>query len=155
MIAAIQTRYKGYHFRSRLGARWAVLFDSLRLTWAYEPEGYILCDGSSYLPDFILPKILTTIEGKLIDCFVEVKPSNCASADWAKPRIFGHSFAPIILACGTPELEVKYEVVAPSGFQCVTFGEDKFWRPARNSFVDAAFGAARSARFEHGQSGAT
>lgn len=50
----IQTRYKGYHFRSRLEARWAVFMDALGLTWEYEPQGFDL-DGVWYLPDFWLP----------------------------------------------------------------------------------------------------
>jgi hypothetical protein len=53
----IPTRYKGYHFRSRLEARWAVFFDQLGLDWEYEPQGYVL-DGTPYLPDFklVLPR---------------------------------------------------------------------------------------------------
>lgn len=39
-IKAIQTRYKGYNFRSRLEARWAVFFDALGIKWEYEPEGF-------------------------------------------------------------------------------------------------------------------
>lgn len=35
-IKPIQTRYKGYHFRSRLEARWAVFFDALGIAWKYE-----------------------------------------------------------------------------------------------------------------------
>lgn len=62
-IKPIQTRYKGYHFRSRLEARWAVFFDALGLNWEYEPEGYQTSEGW-YLPDFYLPKF---------DCFVEIK----------------------------------------------------------------------------------
>lgn len=38
-MQAIQTRYKGYHFRSRLEARWAVFFDTLGILWEYEKEG--------------------------------------------------------------------------------------------------------------------
>lgn len=53
----IQTRYKGYHFRSRLEARWAVFFDSLDIPWEYEPEGYDLGAAGLYLPDFYLPTI--------------------------------------------------------------------------------------------------
>ena len=52
MIKAIQTRYKGYHFRSRLEARWAVFFDALGLEWEYEPEGFDLGEAGWYLPDF-------------------------------------------------------------------------------------------------------
>ncbi len=51
-IKAIQTQYKGYHFRSRLEAHWAVFFDALGLEWQYEPEGFDLGDGVYYLPDF-------------------------------------------------------------------------------------------------------
>jgi hypothetical protein len=59
-IAAIETRYKGYRFRSRLEARWAVFFDALGLEWRYEPEGFKK-EGFSggplcYLPDFLIVK---------------------------------------------------------------------------------------------------
>jgi hypothetical protein len=39
-INAIETHYKGYRFRSRLEARWAVFFDALGYEWQYEPEGF-------------------------------------------------------------------------------------------------------------------
>jgi hypothetical protein len=51
MIKAIDTRYKGYLFRSRLEARWAVFFDQMGWSWDYEPEGFEL-GGTQYLPDF-------------------------------------------------------------------------------------------------------
>lgn len=53
-IKAIQTEYKGYLFRSRLEARWAVFFDACNLKWEYEPEGFELPNGQLYLPDFLL-----------------------------------------------------------------------------------------------------
>jgi hypothetical protein len=53
-MKAIETKYKGYRFRSRLEARWAVFFDALGLEWEYEPEGFDL-DGDWYLPDFWVP----------------------------------------------------------------------------------------------------
>lgn len=52
-LKAIETAYKGYRFRSRLEARWAVFFDALGLRWEYEPEGYELPSGR-YLPDFFV-----------------------------------------------------------------------------------------------------
>jgi hypothetical protein len=52
----IQTKYKGYHFRSRTEARWAVFFDKLGVKYEYEPEGFELPDGTWYLPDFYLPE---------------------------------------------------------------------------------------------------
>lgn len=46
-MTPIETRYKGYRFRSRLEARWAVFFDVLGVRWEYEPEGYDLTDIAS------------------------------------------------------------------------------------------------------------
>lgn len=51
-IKPIETHYKGYRFRSRLEARWAVFFETLGCKWIYEKEGYQLADGINYLPDF-------------------------------------------------------------------------------------------------------
>lgn len=52
MLKAIETHYKGYRFRSRLEACWAVFFDALGVKWQYEPEGFHLSNGEWYLPDF-------------------------------------------------------------------------------------------------------
>lgn len=51
-IKPIETLYKGYRFRSRLEARWAVFLDTLGVKWEYEPEGFELPSGRRYLPDF-------------------------------------------------------------------------------------------------------
>ena len=58
-IKAIETRYAGCRFRSRLEARWAVFFDTLGITWEYEPQGYELggvgdWPARRYLPDFLI-----------------------------------------------------------------------------------------------------
>lgn len=75
-IKAIQTRYAGCHFRSRLEARWAVFFDTLGIQWEYEPQGFELewrlsagwgCEDSEpikYLPDFWLPELGLWVEVK-------------------------------------------------------------------------------------------
>lgn len=67
-IKPIETRYKGYRFRSRLEARWAVFFDTLGIEWQYEPEGYekegIEGNVLRYLPDFFFPKSNTYAEVK-------------------------------------------------------------------------------------------
>jgi len=54
MIKAIETEYKGYRFRSRLEARWAIFFEYLGIKFEYEPEGFELTSGR-YLPDFFIP----------------------------------------------------------------------------------------------------
>lgn len=66
-IKAIETKYKGYRFRSRLEARWAVFFDAAGIEWKYEQEGFEAEDGTRYLPDFYLPRF---------DTYVEVKPND-------------------------------------------------------------------------------
>lgn len=63
MSSAIETPYKGYRFRSRLEARWAVFYDNLDLEWEYEKEGFKL-KGQLYLPDFFIPRL---------DCWIEIK----------------------------------------------------------------------------------
>lgn len=62
-IRPIETHYKGYRFRSRLEARWAVFFDALGIRWEYEPQGYDV-GGRRYLPDFYLPDSKTIVEIK-------------------------------------------------------------------------------------------
>ena len=65
-IKAIDTEYNGMLFRSRLEARWAVFFDTARIKYEYEPEGFEY-HGYRYLPDFFLPEL---------DTYVEVKPDR-------------------------------------------------------------------------------
>ena len=69
-MKVIQTEYKGYLFRSRLEARWAVFFDACGVDWEYEPEGYDLGNGLRYLPDFLLHGVEGRVTG---DLYVEVK----------------------------------------------------------------------------------
>jgi hypothetical protein len=76
-IKAIETQYKGYRFRSRLEARWAVFFDTLGLEWEYEKEGYETILGR-YLPDFYFPKL---------DCFAEVKPGFFTDEQYRKCKV--------------------------------------------------------------------
>lgn len=57
-IKAIETEYKGYRFRSRLEARWAIFFDACNMEWEYEPEGFYFEDGVQYLPDFLVHDVI-------------------------------------------------------------------------------------------------
>jgi hypothetical protein len=49
----IETRFRGYHFRSRLEARWFVFFNAIGVRAEYEPQGFALQSGR-YLPDFFV-----------------------------------------------------------------------------------------------------
>lgn len=75
MIHAIETEYKGYRFRSRLEARWAVFFDAIKLEWDYEVEGFKLSNGERYLPDFWFQSL---------GCFGEVKPKQFKEKEYKK-----------------------------------------------------------------------
>lgn len=77
-IKAIETIYRGYRFRSRLEARWAVFFDAVGLRFEYEKEGFILDDGTKYLPDFWLPSLKLWVEIKNELTLIErTVPEDC------------------------------------------------------------------------------
>jgi hypothetical protein len=84
-VRPIETHYKGYRFRSRLEARWAVFFDALGLAWEYEPEGFELGDGLRYLPDFRVRYPECDNNGKVFQWF-EVKGDlrGVTSNEWLK-----------------------------------------------------------------------
>lgn len=91
---AITTRYKGYRFRSRLEARWAVFFDHLGIRWEYEPEGFELGNGLRYLPDFWLPDW---------GIWVEVKPGKPDDPSREKAlRLVAQHGAPLLIVSGLP-----------------------------------------------------
>lgn len=170
----IQTAYKGYRFRSRLEARWAVYFDFLNLPWEYEKEGYNLGEGLGYyLPDFWLP---------LVNMWAEVKPEALSVMEKAKcKRLAAATGHPCLMLIGTPEPKPYWAVTGsldipamnalsePSelDFAISNFkgypeamhrfyvltdmkGNDEDWWEMFPDTVDASV-AARSARFEFGE----
>lgn len=74
-IKPIQTYYDGHWFRSRLEARWAVVFKALGVPYEYEPEGFDLGDGLAYLPDFRVKCYgkRGDYESEPFDLYIEVK----------------------------------------------------------------------------------
>lgn len=63
-MKAIETSYKGYRFRSRTEARWAIFFDAVGISYQYEPEGFDLGKHGCYLPDFRIPSVNAWVEIK-------------------------------------------------------------------------------------------
>lgn len=63
-LKAVETKYDGYHFRSRIEARWAVFFRTAQVAYEYEKEGYDLEGLGWYLPDFWLPGDRAWVEVK-------------------------------------------------------------------------------------------
>lgn len=167
-VKAIETRYGGYRFRSRLEARWAVFFDALGIKWEYETEGYVLPNGEHYLPDFWLPEW---------GCFAEVKPRLFTNEEYIKAALLPES---CILLDGMPGVRLYHWTLEYGSAQAIDMGlyayrhhdccnwgvdlyvsslEGHVWITADDDlpFDDGAFTAAvtaaRSARFEHGENG--
>ncbi len=88
MIKAIETSYKGYRFRSRLEARWAVAFDAMGIKWEYENQSFWVAPFVGYMPDFWLPKTKT---------WVEVK-GDLETVDW-------NNLAHAVMSNGLPEIK--------------------------------------------------
>lgn len=173
---AIETRFRGHRFRSRLEARWAVFFDALAIRWVYEIEGFDL-DGTWYLPDFWLPDL---------GWWAEVKPALAFAdrrlKDEATRRIVllaGRTQRPaVLLEGGFDPIEIDagggYSIGAPDGksaawdmgcqwAECLSCGDvgiadgglRTFLRCGHHAlgttdFLAAAYGAAGEARFEKG-----
>lgn len=105
-MKAIETIYKGYYFRSRLEARWAVFFDALELPFGYEPEGFDI-GGLRYLPDFRMSLkvyVLNSDQHLYIDSytlFFECKPSGIFlnERDRLKIGSFAKAYNYGIVAC--------------------------------------------------------
>ena len=175
-IKAIETRYKGYRFRSRLEARWAVFFDALGIRWEYEKEGYDLGAAGWYLPDFWLPDQRY---------WFEVKPSDLRPLPDAINKAFALAVATkrhVFVAPGMPELGALYWFRPDEAFQhnseyftgmswchndslgykigAVGMSCDD-WDQAsgfsefttEHPSIIGAYTAARAARFEHGEEG--
>ena len=98
-MKVIETEYKGYRFRSRLEARWAVFFDACGVRWEYEPEGYELNNGQQYLPDFLLHDVEGRVDG---DLHVEVK-GKMTKTDAAKINQFSEGKHPLLVVPGIPD----------------------------------------------------
>jgi hypothetical protein len=107
-MKAIETKWKGYSFRSRLEARWAVFFDTLGLEWDYESEGFHLPGGYRYLPGFKVK-----YPGSGWEWF-ECKPDLTLIPDteWPKLAAFSAQMPQgLVLLDGPPSLRTYLRVV--------------------------------------------
>jgi hypothetical protein len=92
IIKAIETTYKGFRFRSRLEARWAVFFDGIGAKWEFEREG-VEVNGVKYLPDFYFPESCN---------YLETKHGETDFGDLAKPYEFARFGGAVIVLAGQP-----------------------------------------------------
>jgi hypothetical protein len=174
MIKALETHYKGYRFRSRLEARWAIYFDTIGLKWEYEKEGYNLGSAGTYLPDFWLSQV---------NMWAEVKPQEFNQEENEKAKALANSTRfPVLRLIGMPDFRVYWAwLPQPPKFgdmdemdyivsmyhhypttehrfyantEFFGLSEDEMMVEVRATYGDTmekGIEAARSARFEHGE----
>lgn len=191
-MKAIETRYAGCRFRSRLEARWAILLDHLEIGWKYEPEGFETPAGW-YLPDFYLPQAGAWLEikGGSFTARDRMRAEHVADRKWAErgdkfrvlqgdiprpgmrpvlpfPAQMGGSREFPGLLCSSrvthPDFAMSHAKDRQDGrgptvdWHCIREAPRIWvrmpWLPGcTEAVLDAALGAARSARFEHGEQG--
>ena len=145
---AIQTRYDGHHFRSRLEARWAVFLNAAGIRWEYEKQGYELPSGR-YLPDFWLPDI----DG---GCWLEIKGTTATPGELVKAcELADATGYPVLIAdAGLKPTSGTWDACTlalgrdPEGELYLYPRTDWF---AEHGARDHAYAAARTARFEFGE----
>lgn len=102
-IKAIETRYKGYRFRSRLEARWAVFFDAAGLKYEYEGQGFETKHGG-YLPDFFIPDQ---------ERYIEIKPTAEVSGHDLLRMVEFNGPHSLLVVCGHP-WPGEYKILYPT-----------------------------------------
>jgi hypothetical protein len=176
---AIETTYNGYKFRSRLEARYAVLFDYLYIKYEYEKEGFVTEKGDGYLPDFWLPEhgVYVEIKGQELSELDQDKCVNLATVTKCNVLVFvgdlgggdtHRQFELKVLTdseidllrkntgiLGTPE---KTEAAIGRGYAVAERWNLAPYYMLATLFVDPSnldeyIRVMRSARFEHGQKG--
>ena len=101
-LQAIETHYKGYRFRSRLEARWAVFLTVVGVIWEYEKEGYDLGGAGNYLPDFWIPAPWMT-QHPNAGCFLEIKGQEPTTTEtWKASALAIASHRPVKMVIGAP-----------------------------------------------------
>ncbi len=174
-IWPIETRYNGYRFRSRLEARWAVFFDTIRLKYEFESEGYNLGSLGPYLPDFWFPQIRMFGEAKAIHDVVGQDRAITQCIELCRLTKFGTLFlfgVPSYLGLWGVEILSEFQ---PSESNSFAFTMERYWESEGRMFAGTGcegpwplpfpyyenearqilhdpITAARSARFEHGES---
>lgn len=146
MIKAIETSYKGHRFRSRLEARWAVVFDALGIRWQYEAQGYEVGHRVSlesertwgYLPDFWLPdlSLFVEVKGSLTEPehlrFMDAAASLCDRTD-ARTMLVGTVPADPVLPAAY-SMRKGCALVSPALIPGTV--DDGLWAPEHGSRAD-------------------
>ncbi len=90
-----ETFYDGIIFRSKLEAKWAYIFNFLKIEYKYEPTLFRFENRVWYLPDFRLPQL---------DLWIEVKGKNPTRYELKKIISLSNAISePIYIFIGTPQ----------------------------------------------------
>lgn len=138
---AIETKWHGCRFRSKLEAQWAVVFELIGLEWAYEPTGYKLPNGLWYMPDFIVAGLVGIGDGWT---FVEVK-GKMTELDRRKVDEFSRYYPIYVVG------EVPYQ--DPFGTQHRRFAKDTAFHSLSRIFVERSRGVVESGALGVGNDG--
>ena len=127
-VKIIETTYRGWRFRSRLEARWAVYFDSVGLIWEYEKEGFEL-EGGRYLPDFWFPQTR---------CWGEVKPELFGPDELRRVwHLSAASGRDVVLLIGQPDMVAYPTINARNGSTAEPCGFECLYNPGHGHICDA------------------
>lgn len=106
-MTPLETTWRGWRFRSRTEARWAVLLHTAGIPFEYEPEGFALPSGW-YLPDFWLPDR---------GFWMEVKGFEPSSLERQKALdLTALTGRDVLFAIGQPNPDGPDELMAGNGF---------------------------------------
>lgn len=115
MTTGIPTKYNGTQFRSKLEARYACLFDLMKIHWEFE-----CVELENYLPDFVLDVPFFAADKSYSPTLVEVKPvfnskdfrepiNTIANSGWTGAAIVaGAMIQKKELFVNTPEFTIGY-----------------------------------------------
>ena len=129
-MKALETNWRGFRFRSRTEARWAVALTTANIPFEYEPQGFDLPSGW-YLPDFWLP------ERKQ---WLEIKGEEPSDRELALARdLSSASGRYVLIAVGPPDPDNDYLTSV--------WGQEPL-SEVMLQLPSAAYAAARAERFD-------
>lgn len=105
------TTYKGFRFRSKLEARWAVFFDLAGISWEYEPGVIEVRRQISNVVVKVCPDFYIRYASPGFDCFLEVKHEN-----WGFQRLKELVSTEVAVVSGDPYTSSRRESFSSLSF---------------------------------------
>jgi hypothetical protein len=109
-MKAIETLSCGVTYRSRLEARWSVVFDAMGWSYTYEPEGWNH-DGRAYLPDFYVDELKAYLAIKPRSATEAMRKALAKDIKWQRDAFFNGELLWVIEGDPVPG---RYRVIVPT-----------------------------------------